>query len=382
MTAPRSPVPDSSTPRLSSPPPTTRALAAKLGICHNTVARALRNAPRVSPATRQRVLEAAAAAGYRVNPLVTALMAQVRQHRRVLPSGEVLAFLTAAPTEHAWKRLSSHVDQFAGARAKAAAAGFDLQAMWLGSRGEHSRQLSRVMAARGVRGAMIAPPPPDLQPSGLDWSRMAVVTLGSASRCTRVPLHHAGHYGNDIMPTCFIRLHEAGYRRIGIAINKRFAAQPPSLIASFIGTRWWFGGKNIPPLLIDDDDGSKVPFFRWLEKHRPDAVIGIWPDCPLSWLNEYGIRVPEDAAYVSIDVGGDNIGKIAGIRQDNRGLGMAAADLLIGQIFRNEIGSPVAPIVTLVKSTWQDGPTMRQVNLTGAAMPPCPAARPRGVRQR
>ena len=55
------------------PAPSLRDLARTLGLSHTTVSEALRNSPRVSAATRQRVLKAARVAGYRANPLAGAL---------------------------------------------------------------------------------------------------------------------------------------------------------------------------------------------------------------------------------------------------------------------------------------------------------------------
>ena len=45
--------------KLKSAMLTTRALAAHLGVAHSTVARALNNDPRISPAMRARVVQAA-----------------------------------------------------------------------------------------------------------------------------------------------------------------------------------------------------------------------------------------------------------------------------------------------------------------------------------
>lgn len=343
---------------MASPPsPSTRDLAAQLGLCHNTVARALRNAPNVAPATRKRVLEAAAAAGYRVNPLVTALMVEVRQRKRAHPSGEVLAFLTAQNEENGWEKLPSHVDQFHGARAKAAASGFDLQPMWLGDQASRSRQLSRIMKTRGVRGALLAPLATDFGDAlQLDWPHMAIVTIGYSVQ--QMQIHRAAHDGIGIAATCYSRLHEAGFRRIGMAVPIRYSARDRHLfVDGFLGAQWWHRQTGIEPLLIADE-ADPSSFFRWMKKHRPDAVIGIWPDLPLKWLREKGLQVPTDVSYASLDLEGHSVGQVAGMMQNNRALGASAMDVLTGQLFRNEIGVPATPQVTLIKGTWTDGPTM------------------------
>ena len=57
------------------------AVAERAGFSRATVSRALRNHPGIPEATRQRVVDAAAALGYRPNPLVAALMAQLHTGR-------------------------------------------------------------------------------------------------------------------------------------------------------------------------------------------------------------------------------------------------------------------------------------------------------------
>src|SRR5687767_1931302 len=58
-----------------NPPPriSMRDLAARLGVTHVTVSMALRDNPRVSPATRERVKKLADELGYRPDPMLSAL---------------------------------------------------------------------------------------------------------------------------------------------------------------------------------------------------------------------------------------------------------------------------------------------------------------------
>jgi len=343
---------------MDSPPPiSTRDLARQLGLSHNTVARALRNLPHVSPATRERVLKAAEAAGYRASPLVTALMTQVRQHQRVKPTGEVVAYLTSTATETEWRRLPSHVQQFEGARHRAAELGFTLQPFWLGPHGGQARRVARILSARGVRGSLLAPrPKTDEDTLDLNWQAHATVVIGYAMNGLRV--HRAVHDSVTQIVTCHARLRDAGCRRIGLALHRhQVPPERPRWIAGYLGAQWRHGDETIPPLLYDSYSDNSA-FLRWFDAHRPDAVIGIWPDHPLAWLREHGVRVPRQVAYATLDLLGDQVGRLAGIRQNNYGLGMAAMDLLAGQLFRNETGIPPHPATIIVEGSWMDGPTV------------------------
>src|SRR6267154_1398667 len=61
--------------------PSIREIARTLGLSHTTVSEALRDSPRVNPATRRRVQKAAKSVGYRPNPLAGALMSEMRRAR-------------------------------------------------------------------------------------------------------------------------------------------------------------------------------------------------------------------------------------------------------------------------------------------------------------
>ncbi|AHF89597.1 LacI family transcriptional regulator [Opitutaceae bacterium TAV5] len=337
--------------------PTVRELAARLGISHTTVACALRNHPKVAPATRERVLAAAREAGYRNNALVNALMSQVRQRHRLQPTGEVVAYLTSYATEDDWRRHPSHLQQFEGARQRARTLGFDLQPMWLGKAGCRSRQMARILDARGVRGSLLAPISIHHQSLELNWHEHAVVAIGYSFR--QMALHRAAHDNISLIFSCYEHLRMLGYRRIGMALHQDDHLRVRYLWRTgFLGSQPMYGGVHLQPVALDSYTDPSA-FLRWFDKHKPDAVIGIWPDFTLPWLQERGARVPADVGYATLDLG-NRTGQLAGMQQDNRNLGVAAMDMLASQLFRNEIGLPSTPALTLIEGTWIDGPTTRQ----------------------
>ena len=335
--------------------PTIRDLAAATGLSTATVSLALRRHPSVTPGTRDRVLAAAAKAGYHSNALVNALMTHVRSRKRLKPTGEVVAYLTAFSTEDDWRRHPSHTQQFEGARQRAEELGFQLQPFWMGDRGIQSRQLARMLFARGVRGSLLAPIAIDHHTLDLDWTNHAVVSIGYSFK--QIALHRAVHDNVSLMAACYSQLRKLGHQRIGLAMLRFDSARVRHLwVTSYLGGQWQHGGERIDPLLLENPH-DPAPFLRWLKAARPDAVIGIWQDFPLDWMKTQGIRVPGDISYASLDLG-DRAGKLAGMLQDNHGIGAAAMDLLAGQLFRNEIGIPATPKITMVEGTWMDGPTV------------------------
>lgn len=362
-------------------PPSIRELAARLGVSRTTVSLALRRHPSVAPETSARILAEAKKSGYHSNALVNALMSQVRNRKRIKPTGEVLAYLTSHASEDDWKRHPSHVQQFEGAQKRAEELGFRLQPFWLGDRGVGSRQLARVLFARGVRGSLLAPIHIDHHTLELDWDGHAIVTIGYSFR--QVALHRAVHDNISLVTACHDQIRKLGHSRIGLALHRTDNSRVRHLWATgFLGQRQ-FDGEHIEPLLFDSFEDAG-PFLRWLDHTRPQAVISIWQDLPLTWMREAGIKVPKEISYATLDLG-DRVGKIAGMLQDNHGIGSAAMDLLAGQLFRNEIGIPATPKITMIEGTWMDGPTVarrdtsprrRRITLRETASDTPPATRP------
>ena len=160
----------------------------------------------------------------------------------------------------------------------------------------------------------------------------------------------------SLVGACYAQLRKLGHSRIGLVLHQFDNMRVQYLwVTGFLG-QWQHGGERIEPLLLPDYEAAEL-FFPWVEHHRPDAVISIWQDFPLNWMTKNGINVPKQISYATLDLG-DRAGKLAGMLQDNHGIGAAAMDLLAGQLFRNEIGIPATPKITMVEGTWMDGPTV------------------------
>lgn len=340
---------------MATTPPSIRELAVKLGVSRTTVSLALRNDPTVAPDTRRRILDAAHRAGYRSNALVNALMAQVRQGQRLKPTGEVVTYLTAYEREHDWRNIPSIVAQYEGARERAAELGFKVEIMWMGTRGAQSAHIARVLAARGIRGSILAPMAIDHHTLELSWNTHTTVAVGYSF--AQVALHRAVHHNMSAAYACYSSLRRLGYERIGFAMHETDDARVHHFwMSGYLGSQRIYGGEKLTPCLYPDFDDART-FLAWYRRARPDAVIGIWKHLPLVWLREAGVDVPRETAFASLDIGDARAGEVAGILQDNRNVGMAAMDVLAGQLFRNEIGVPAVPKLTMIEGVWLDGAT-------------------------
>jgi LacI family transcriptional regulator len=339
----------------------TRELARLLGLSHTTVSLALGNHPRISDATKRRVIAAAKKSGYRPNALVSALMTRIRQGKPVPTRGEVLAFLTAYPKENDWRKLPSTWEGFAGARRQAEKLGYRIEHFWLGAQATRARHVSRVLDARAVRGAFVISLPADA-PLVLDWAARPVVAIGYSFQERRI--HQAAHNHVEGVFSCYRELRARGYRRIGLALVRYDDEQVRHYWrAGYLAARQVHGGATLPihlhPGYHEDDN-----FLGWVEKRRPDAIIGSFPNLALDLLRRHGTAVPEKIAYASLDLDTRHVGEIAGVRQDWEKMGAALVDLLVGQINANERGLPETPKLVQIEGVWVPGKTALHVGAT------------------
>ncbi|MFA6287058.1 MAG: LacI family DNA-binding transcriptional regulator [Opitutaceae bacterium] len=338
-------------------PVSVRDLAACLNISRTTVSLALRNHPRISEAMRKRVQACAAEAGYQPNAMVNALMTHMRR-RRTHTTGEVLAFLTAGESPQTWCRLPTIVDCFDGVRAQAERQGFKLETFWLGKMGEASRQVARILGARGVRASVLALLPDEAEPLDLAWDRHPVVALGYTFG--QKPLHQVAHAHFNGMLTCYRELRKLGYKRIGAVLTDHDDHHVNHYWSGgFFAAQNLYGGKKLPlPKLTSYDD--KAACVNWFKAHRPDAIIGTHPDPALRMLKSHGVGAADGVGYAALDIERGNIGHVSGIRQNWSSMGAALVDMLVGQLHMNEYGLPTTPKVVLIDGDWVPGKTTRE----------------------
>lgn len=337
--------------------PTIRDIARRLGMSIATVSRALNNSPLVTEQTRAMVKEAAAQLGYRQHAMINALMHHVRQRRANLnPSSEVIAFLTSNHLPDRWLDMHSLRQQFNGAKDRARDFGFDLQHFWIGHDGIESRQIARILRARGIRGSLLSPGDFSAKASlDLDWKHHATIAMGYSF--THLSPSRVVHDNHNHIVTCYKALRQAGCRRIGAFFNKDTNTRVRNQwLAGMLGCQYLDDAHRIPPLLFSDNNNPE-PFHAWFRKHKPDALITGWDEFAFPWVKALNVRIPQDVSYALLDVG-DRMDQCAGILQDNYRLGRIAVELLTAQIFRNEPGIPEHPLIALVEGKWLDGPTV------------------------
>ncbi|MEQ1859266.1 MAG: LacI family DNA-binding transcriptional regulator [Chthoniobacteraceae bacterium] len=337
-------------------PVTMQMIADRAGVSRMAVSLALRNSPKVSAATRQRIHDIAAELGYRPNPLVSALMTQLRDARRV-PRPTTLAFVTAYPTEEGWRRPGPFVEFYEGAKARAEALGYTLEEWWAARPGMSERRLSEILFNRNIHGLLVAPLPAGVASIGLDWAKFAAATIGLSLIEPAIPRASNDQYHSITL--ALQELTQLGYRRIGLAItDEEDVRVQRKWSAGFLVYQQGIPVKQRVPSLRASGALSAV-FPDWFRKHRPEVVVSQEPRC-IEYLARLGVSVPGDSGFAHLALT-DSDKDIAGINQNGRLVGASVIDLVDAQLRRNERGVPADPRTVLVQGRWVPGPTVRAV---------------------
>jgi DNA-binding LacI/PurR family transcriptional regulator len=334
--------------------PSIREIARSLGLSHTTVSEALRDSPRVNPATRKRVQKAAKSVGYRPNPLAGALMSEMRRARSGTFRG-VLAILDLDGPENRPPSANRYHRELArGASARAAELGFKAETIVTGTQGISDTRLDSILQARGIRGLLLLPIAGEADLTGLDWSHFAGIYTDYLIE--RPGLHSVcpDHYRSMVFAVQ--RLHALGYHRLGLVLHSRNDAR---LLyrweAAFHTYHEHHAQKEaLPPLIIDE--WNREEFIRWFKAKKPDAVLCQRAEV-MEWMTECGARIPETHGFCCLNVTSNTI-PCAGLDLQPGLLGARGVELLIAALHRNDCDVPEHPSTTTIPARWVDGPTL------------------------
>lgn len=338
-----------------APRPTMQQIAEKAGVSRMAVSLALRGSRKVSKKTTERIREIAKELGYRPNPLVSALMTQLRMSRPAQRPATV-AYLTAFAVKDAWRRSPLLIQYFEGARHRCETLGYQLEEWWLREPGMTQQRIGEILYTRGIHGVVVAPLPPGGIPVQLDWAKLSGAAIGYSFQ--DATLHRASSDPFHSTLLALRTLSALGYRRIGLALTAEEDAHVERL---------WSGGmlmhhseiapENRVPILRSEG-ALAGDFAEWFRAHRPEAVLGLSGEC-LALLAGIGVRVPRDVGFANLGLTPADT-DMAGVDQNLPLVGAAAVDLVDTQLRRNELGVPQDPKTVLVAGRWVAGPTLRE----------------------
>ena len=336
-------------PTTLQPVVTLRTVARHARLSLATVSYALREHPKIPPATRELVATAARELGYRPNSRVAGLMAHLRS-ARVRPLAERFAFVWV----HTSRRVTAENVYlravFKGAAARAERRGFVLEEFWTDDPGMTERRLQEIIVARGITGVLLSPvlTPETSLALDWDWNRLAAVVIGNVTWTPE--LHHVGHHHFFAMRTVLLELAKLGCTRPAAVVDAVIDER-----AKHAWTGAFFANHPEPArareLLHLHDAKQPRGLAAWLSRSGADALIV----STVAQLAAPGVRAfcrKERLPIAALRWHGKVQAVIGGIDQCDDLLGAQAVELLIAQLNHNERGPPRQPGMMLFPGQW------------------------------
>lgn len=334
--------------------PTTREIAAACGCNQSTVSHALNGNPKISEATRKRIVAIAERMGWRPNPLAAAYMSHLRTTRP--PAYQAgLGFLLSSEKEVTIDSLPIYLQRhFRGASARARELGYSVDPVWVHEPGMSGRRLTSLLYNRGIRGLII---PSILKPTtvfdDLDWRLFASVALGFS--LPRPELHRVAVNTTHGFDLVLRRAMELGYRRIGVMISNDYDLKvnhgvyyPVYYIQQECAKTHRIDLYSFP----EPNEESMAGIAKWITEHKPEVILG--EDIVWRTLRRMEWNVSGDVGFISVDWSPE-FPEIGGFNQRHESHGSVAVDFTVSQILKNERGLPSIPRSVLVKGCWADG---------------------------
>ena len=292
---------------------------------------------------------------YRPNPLVQALMTQVRT-RRSQDGSRVIALVLPQGEDPSWGRQEWIRRGIDGAAERAQQTGFRLEIFRWQQAEVSAARLDQILKARGIRGLVIAP----LQRPGLelalDWDYYASATIGASM--PRPRLHRVRHHAFRSIQIAIQKLRESGCQHVGLALSDLSAARVEDMWqAGFLVATDGYPERKRRLLLHRTPLLERKTFLAWVRNVQPDGLVMQDNRC-FAWLREAGLSIPEQMAVAHLNRSSGER-DVAGIDQEFQFVGAATIDLVVEQCLLGESGIPARPKDVLLDGVWVPGATVQ-----------------------
>ncbi len=327
-------------------------VARAAGVATSTVSKALREDPTIPEERRREIQKTARTLGYRPDPLVATLMARLHSRRRRNDPNHI-AWIDLWPDAKEAARATDFKLMLRGANRRAGELGYQIEVHRVGREGMSAARLHEVLISRSQWGVIIPPVPKDAMSYPLDLQGLTAVTIGTS-------LHHhimhrvAANLYQGSQLACR-KLRAKGVRRIGMvlspAMNERVEGK---WLGAYLSEQaLWPRTDRLQPLLAGAGEADN--FYRWLERFEPDVLLIAEAEVE-DWLAQKrspsAMKCSGTTAWLRTLPGMRSGVPAIDTRPEN--MGAAAVELVVGQIHRNERGSPESPNTLLLEGVWRE----------------------------
>lgn len=334
-------------------------IARMAGVSKTTVSLALKGHPRISDATREKIVRIASEHEYEPNPVAQAMNLKRHRHEesRILGTMAMLLSCSHARVRYPHPSVAMWNEQL---RAGCERMGYRMDRFVVGSSRKEQKALSRILLARGIQGVFIYGDNSEVRNWALDWDRFAAASFSGASE--EHFIHNvAGSSSRDLFEAV-LRLRKRGYSRLGFFFSERnYCNWRIGLHAALNLSK----RRNNQALCVCADSLSKAEvqaeFTRWVEAYAPDVIVSAYAEVPETYIPAIGLRMPEDVGYFCMDVW-PHTQHLSGVIQRRSVAYKTAVELICGMIQRNEFGPPEYPVNLEIPAAWHEGTTIRLVD--------------------
>lgn len=354
---------------MSDSKPTLRDLAKHLGLALSTVSMALKDHPRLSQATRERVKKGAKELGYSPDPRISNVMGYLKKKRADKPVA-ALAYVTRYSEEIQLDKHPVYHNYLLGARERAAELGYRLEYFNMKQESLSGKRLTSVLLHRGIEGVLI-PPIFSLKDSlDLDYEKFATITFGYSlgnESINRISLNHYSAVFNTLS-----EMAGHGHKRIGFLMED---------MKERVQHRWqaahlMFLDLNKDQAAIPAFQGTfdRDRFLKWFYEYKPTALLSqsidhfkVLYDEGLTCGVDYGVATlsRESNIYYISQLEDPKLREqfenLTGLDQNSFYTGRYAVEFLAQQIALNQKGFSEHPKVTLIKGQWHEGETLQKL---------------------
>ncbi len=318
------------------------AVAADLSVM--AVSLALRESPKISAATRDRVHQLARELGYQPDPEISRLMRHLRSSR-TLSGTTGFAIIDFYPNgsdpEHGYNRSIRD-----SAMRRAQQLGLSVTPLHGADYKLNLRSMLNVVRHRGLEGAILLPPvvPLALDPA-IAWNGISVVATSNSILSPR--FHSVVPHQFSNMMHLIEAVQAQGYRRICGIFDEHFDERTAHNFTAAL--TWHHHGTRIlvlPKSLAAPARRELVE--SWVAKHRPDLLFAQSADA-VSWA----LAQPKNSRHADapeiVSLGARSEGEFSYIDESPELVGSGAVDLLAGMMYYHEAGIPAHPRTTMIE---------------------------------
>lgn len=325
-------------------------VARAAGVATSTVSKALRSDPTIPEGRRREIQRVAESLGYRPNPMVAALMARLHSRRR-RNDPHHLAWIDLWPDDQEAARTTDFKLMLGGATERASALGYQIEVHHVGRNGTSPSRLHDILISRAQWGLIIPPVPREAMSYPLGLEGLTGVTIGTS---LHQPVMHrvASNLFQGGQLACR-KLRERGFRRLGLVLSPAMHERVENKwLGAFLAEQLtWPAEQHIPPLLATAADETR--FVAWHKHFKPDAILVAEPYVE-TWIERTAHRRTRAPALTWLRrIASMPKSTFAVDTQPDR-MGAAAVELVVGQIHRNERGSPAFPHTLLLDGAWSE----------------------------